>query len=74
MLTTPAPLLSLYTSHTPLPAAHLRTHAELIDDTPPPPDRPWPIYDTPPIPGFNVREISGEKKADQEEEEEEDKN
>lgn len=31
----------------------LRSHALIIDDTPPPDDRPWPQFDTPAIKGFN---------------------
>ena len=27
-----------------------------LDDTPPPKDRPWPLWDTPPIEGFNFRD------------------
>lgn len=34
----------------------LANNALIIDDTPPPPDRPWPFYDTPPIPGFDARD------------------
>jgi len=40
---------------------NLRIAAEIIDDTPPPPDRPWPVYATPPIKGFNVRDYIGKK-------------
>jgi len=43
--------------------ANLRANALIIDETPPPPDRPWATYDTPPIPGFNPRDYTGEKKA-----------
>jgi Mitochondrial ribosomal protein L28 len=39
----------------------LRAQAEIIDDTPPPPDRPWPIWLTPPIKGFNPRDYLGDK-------------
>jgi hypothetical protein len=39
----------------------LREQAEIIDDTPPPPDRPWPIWLTPPIKGFNPRDYLGDK-------------
>lgn len=34
----------------------LRSHAEVIDETPPPRGRPWPIWQTPPIKGFNVQD------------------
>lgn len=36
--------------------ADLRVHAEVIDDTPPPEDRPLPLFDTPPIKNFDVLE------------------
>ena len=44
--------------------ADLRAHAEIIDETPPPPDRPWPIWMTPPIKGFNPRDYMGNKGDD----------
>jgi hypothetical protein len=31
----------------------LRAHALEIDETPPPSDRPWPLFATPPIKGFD---------------------
>jgi hypothetical protein len=34
----------------------LAANALVIDETPPPPDRPWPFFDTPPIPGFNAKD------------------
>jgi hypothetical protein len=34
----------------------LAANALIIDETPPPPDRPWPFFDTPPIPGFNSKD------------------
>lgn len=37
-----------------LPAA-LQTTAKIIDETPPPSNRPWPKYDTPPIKDFDPR-------------------
>jgi hypothetical protein len=37
----------------------LRLQAEVIDDTPPPKDRPWAAYATPPIKGFDVRKYTG---------------
>lgn len=42
----------------------LRAQAEIIDETPPPPDRPWPIWLTPPIKGFNPRDYLGDKDDD----------
>ena len=36
--------------------ADLRRHAEEIDETPPPRGRPWPIWWTPPIKGFNAQD------------------
>ena len=47
----------------------LRAHAEIIDETPPPSDRPWPIWMTPPIKGFNPRNYMGNKGDDDDEEE-----
>jgi hypothetical protein len=32
----------------------LQEHAMTIDNTPPPSDRPWPYYETPPIKGFSI--------------------
>jgi hypothetical protein len=37
----------------------LRALAEIIDETPPPPERPWPVWATPPIKGFNARDYMG---------------
>ena len=34
---------------------NLRIQAEIIDDTPPPNNRPFPIFDTPPIKDFDFR-------------------
>ena len=51
--------------------ADLRAHAEIIDDTPPPPDRPWPIWMTPPIKGFNPRDYMGNKGDDDDDEDDE---
>lgn len=46
--------------------ANLRNAAEVIDEMPPPPDRPWAVFDTPPIPGFNARSyMSGGKGKDE---------
>ena len=48
---------------------HLRAHAETIDETPPPEDRPWPDFDTPPIKGFNAQDYMEKKKEDGQKEE-----
>jgi len=50
---------------------NLRAKAEEIDEAPPPPDRPWPIWATPPIKDFDVRQYTG-KKTEGEEEDDED--
>ena len=36
----------------------LKKAAEVLDDTPPPPDRPWALWQTPPIKGFDVTEFT----------------
>jgi hypothetical protein len=36
--------------------ADLKVHASIIDDTPPPPDRPWAVFYTPPIKGFKLKD------------------
>ena len=50
--------------------AELRVHAATIDDTPPPPDRPWPIWMTPPIKGFNPRDYMGQKGEEEDDDDE----
>ena len=42
-----------------LPEA-LRQAALVTDDTPPPEDRPFPIFMTPPVPGLNLKDESQE--------------
>lgn len=42
-----------------LPEA-LRQAASVVDDTPPPEDRPFPIFMTPPVPGLNLKDESKE--------------
>lgn len=37
----------------------LRELAEEIDETPPPEERPFPFWATPPIKGFNARDYMG---------------
>lgn len=44
----------------------LREAALAVDETPPPQERPWASYSTPPIDGFNVKEYM---KADEDEKE-----
>ena len=39
----------------------LLQHALVIDSTPPPPDRPWPILMTPPIPDLNLKDMEEEE-------------
>ena len=46
---------------------HLRAHAETIDETPPPDDRPFPVWDTPPIKGFNVQDYLQKEKTQEQE-------
>ena len=36
---------------------YLKKAAEEIDETPPPADRPWPRWQTPPIKGFNPKDF-----------------
>lgn len=47
---------------------NLRAKAEQIDDTPPPPDRPWPLWDTPPVKDFDAKQFTGRKGDEGEEE------
>jgi hypothetical protein len=42
----------------------LRKATQIIDDTPPPPNRPWALYHTPPIKGFNLNDYIKTKKDD----------
>ena len=44
--------------------AHLCEAALKVDETPPPQDRPWALFSTPPIKDFNVKEYM---KADEDE-------
>lgn len=41
----------------------LKLQAEILDEEPPPFDRPWPFWNTPPIKGFNARDYM--KKVDE---------
>ncbi len=43
----------------------LRAHAETLDPTPPPQDRPWPRFDTPAIKGFNPQDYVDKKKSEE---------
>jgi hypothetical protein len=47
--------------------SHLLAHAKLIDQTPPPIGRPWPIFDTPPIKDFDIRKYVGRQDGEEEE-------
>jgi hypothetical protein len=40
--------------------------ARIIDTTPSPDDRPFPVFDTPPIKGFNPRDYIDENKNESE--------
>lgn len=42
----------------------LRKATQIIDETPPPPNRPWAIYQTPPVKGFNLNDYIKTKKVD----------
>lgn len=42
----------------------LRAAAEEIDETPPPVGRPWPVWMTPPIKGFDVKQYTMKKNKD----------
>lgn len=48
----------------------LRELAEVVDEEPPPPERPFPIFATPPIKGFNAMEYIGRDDDDDDEDEE----
>jgi hypothetical protein len=39
--------------------------ASIIDDSPPPPDRPWAVWQTPPIKGFNIRDYQASDDSDE---------
>ena len=39
----------------------LRGHALIVDEKPPPPDRPWPFFATPPIKDFDPHAYEGKK-------------
>jgi hypothetical protein len=49
----------------------LKEQAEICDEEPPPFDRPWPFWNTPPIKGFNARDYM--KKSDDDDDENDDK-
>jgi hypothetical protein len=48
---------------------HLLEAASVIDDTPPPPDRPWAIWQTPPIKNFDMNAYKDFEKKDGDDEE-----
>ena len=50
---------------------NLRLKAEIIDEATPPPDRPWPMWATPPIKDFDARQYTGKNKDGEEEEDDE---
>jgi hypothetical protein len=45
----------------------LRAHAQTIDNSDPPSDRPWPLFDTPPIKDFDYRQYIEEETEEVEE-------
>jgi len=51
---------------------HLRAHALILDSTGTPGERPWPIFDTPPIEGFDVSKFVGAESDSFDDDEEED--
>jgi hypothetical protein len=42
--------------------------ALVIDETPPPPDRPWTVWQTPPIKGFDINAYQNLDKKDDDDE------
>jgi hypothetical protein len=50
---------------------NLRIKAEELDESPPPPDRPWPIWMTPPIKDFDYKKFTRAKGEEGEDDEEE---
>jgi len=49
----------------------LRKHALIVDETPPPANRPWANWSTPPIPNFDAKNFLGKKEEDEDEESDE---
>ncbi len=52
--------------------SELFEHATTVDDTPPPANRPWPFYATPPIKGFDPKsylKVEGDDDDDEEDDE-----
>ncbi len=50
---------------------HLQEHAMTIDVSPPPADRPWPYFETPPIKDFDIHKyVANEADNDDEDEQE----
>jgi hypothetical protein len=47
-----------------IPNEELRAAALIIDESPPPPHRPFPEYDSPPIAGFDVKDFDGSRISD----------
>jgi hypothetical protein len=50
----------------------LKAHAVLIDESPPPLNRPFPHFDTPPVKGFNVKDYVGKRNDDDEDDDNDD--
>lgn len=48
--------------------------ASVIDDTPPPPDRPWAIWQTPPIKNFDINAYKDFEKKDGDDDDDDDDN
>jgi hypothetical protein len=48
----------------PIPVGELYALAMKTDPTPPPPDRPFPTWDTPPVKDFDVKEYLKKEAAD----------
>jgi hypothetical protein len=44
---------------------HLHELASVIDETPPPRNRPYPIWQTPPVPGLSLVDPDGEENEEQ---------
>ncbi len=44
--------------------ANLKEAAMIIDRTPPPPDRPFPMWDTPPLKEFDIKEYLKKEAAE----------
>jgi hypothetical protein len=47
-----------------IPDNKLKTAALIVDEEPPPNNRPWPFFDTPPMVDFDITEFDGSKERD----------